>query len=181
MGECFWRLLLFLLSLLFLLFSAFVCFHSSFLFCIIALDIMQAEWDSGCYKLVQVARSGWMGSNPHSWPLHRLARAWSLQCDILVKFPSVGSEGSGRWAGKVCQLRWEGAFWSKGQFLPGRIIETRTLIREFPGGSAGSGSDIVTAVALVTALVWVRSLAQELLHAVGTAKKINQNKLVRKH
>ena len=35
----------------------------------------------------------------------------------------------------------------------------------------GSGSDIVTALALVTSVAWVGSLAQELLHAMGTAKK----------
>ena len=42
---------------------------------------------------------------------------------------------------------------------------------EFSGGTAGYGSIIVTAVARVTAVVWVCSLAQELPHAVGMAKK----------
>ena len=41
---------------------------------------------------------------------------------------------------------------------------------EFPGGSAGQGSSIVTAVALVTAVMQVQFLAWELLHALGTAK-----------
>ena len=35
----------------------------------------------------------------------------------------------------------------------------------------GSGSGIVTAVAQVAAVVWVQSLAQEFLYAVGTTKK----------
>ena len=35
----------------------------------------------------------------------------------------------------------------------------------------GYGSGIVTAVVLVTAVVCVRSLARELPHALGTAKK----------
>ena len=42
---------------------------------------------------------------------------------------------------------------------------------EFPRGTVGYGSSVVTAVALVIAVVWVRSLAQELLHAMGAAKK----------
>ena len=36
---------------------------------------------------------------------------------------------------------------------------------------AGKGSGIVTAVALVASVAKVRSLAQELLHAMGAAKK----------
>lgn len=40
------------------------------------------------------------------------------------------------------------------------------VFKEFPGGSAGKGPRIVTAVA------WVHTLAQELLHALGRAKKI---------
>ena len=42
---------------------------------------------------------------------------------------------------------------------------------EFPNGSVGSGSGIVTAGPLVTAVGWVRSLPQELPHAPGAAKK----------
>ena len=42
---------------------------------------------------------------------------------------------------------------------------------EFPGGSVGEGSGIVTTVALVTAEAWVRSLAWELPHAMKVAKK----------
>ena len=42
---------------------------------------------------------------------------------------------------------------------------------EFPRGTVGYGSSVVTAVALVIVVVWVRSLAQELLHAMGAAKK----------
>ena len=43
---------------------------------------------------------------------------------------------------------------------------------EFPGGLVGSGPGITTAaVALVTAVMWVPSLAWELLDAAGVAKK----------
>ena len=49
-------------------------------------------------------------------------------------------------------------------------------IREFPGSLASEGSGVVTAVVLVTALMWVRSLAQELPHA--KREKINQGCLV---
>ena len=50
--------------------------------------------------------------------------------------------------------------------------------KEFPGGSAGLGSSIVTPVALVIATAWVCSLALELLYATGTAKnKQINNKL----
>ena len=41
---------------------------------------------------------------------------------------------------------------------------------EFPCGSAGYGSSIVTAMAPVLAVVPVKPLAQELPHARGTAK-----------
>ena len=41
----------------------------------------------------------------------------------------------------------------------------------FPHGSASWGSGVVTAVALVTAVVQVQFLAQELPHVVGTARK----------
>ena len=41
---------------------------------------------------------------------------------------------------------------------------------EFPGDSAGLGSDVVMAVARVTAVVWVLSLALELSHGMGVAK-----------
>ena len=43
--------------------------------------------------------------------------------------------------------------------------------KEFPDGSGGLGSGAITAVALVTALARIRSLAWELLHAQGEAKK----------
>ena len=42
---------------------------------------------------------------------------------------------------------------------------------EFPGGPVGSESGVVTAVAQVTAVVQVPSLAQELPHVLGVAKK----------
>ena len=49
-------------------------------------------------------------------------------------------------------------------------------IREFPGGgSVGQGSGIVIAVAQVPAVAWVRSLAQELLHAISVANNNNNN------
>ena len=47
----------------------------------------------------------------------------------------------------------------------------KTFGMESPGGSAGSGSGIVSAVALVAAVVRVQSLAWEHSHAVGVAKK----------
>ena len=42
---------------------------------------------------------------------------------------------------------------------------------EFPSGSVGQGSGIVTAVALVTSAAVFQSLAWELPHAAGEAKK----------
>lgn len=42
---------------------------------------------------------------------------------------------------------------------------------EFPCGTAGEGSSLVTAMAQAAAVAQVASLAQELLHAKGTAKK----------
>ena len=49
---------------------------------------------------------------------------------------------------------------------------------EFPGGSAGQGSDVVTAVTLVTSVAWVQSLAQEILHAMGAGKKSHKQIVV---
>ena len=46
------------------------------------------------------------------------------------------------------------------------------MFLEFLGSSVGQGSDDATAMAQVTAVAQVRSLAQELLNAVGGAKKI---------
>ena len=43
--------------------------------------------------------------------------------------------------------------------------------REFSRGSVGCGSSIVTAVAWVTAVAKVQSLARELLHAKGHGQK----------
>ena len=43
--------------------------------------------------------------------------------------------------------------------------------QEFPGGPVVKGSGIVTAMAQVAAVVPVGSLAWELLHTVGAAKK----------
>lgn len=42
--------------------------------------------------------------------------------------------------------------------------------KEFPGGLVNKGSCIVTAVTRATAVMWVRALAWELLHATGAAK-----------
>ena len=42
---------------------------------------------------------------------------------------------------------------------------------EFPGGSAGEGPGMATAVAPVAAVVRCRHLARELLHAAGAAQK----------
>ena len=41
---------------------------------------------------------------------------------------------------------------------------------EFPGGSTGWGSSVVTAVTWVTDVARVQSLAQELSHALGADK-----------
>ena len=42
---------------------------------------------------------------------------------------------------------------------------------EFPGGSAGEESSLVTVMAWVAAVAQIRSLALELLHVGGVAKK----------
>lgn len=44
---------------------------------------------------------------------------------------------------------------------------------EFPCGAVGEGSNIVTAAAQVAAMVWVQSLARELPHSKGMAKRKN--------
>lgn len=49
-------------------------------------------------------------------------------------------------------------------------------MREFPGGTAGERSGIVTAGARAAVVVWVPSLAQELPYA---KKKRRKKKLVR--
>lgn len=43
------------------------------------------------------------------------------------------------------------------------------------GGSAGYTSSIVTAGVLVATVAWILSLAQNLLHALGTAKNKQTN------
>ena len=48
--------------------------------------------------------------------------------------------------------------------------------QEFPGGSMGEGSSVGIAVAQADAVVRVRSLAQALPHALGTAKKKKKKK-----
>ena len=60
-----------------------------------------------------------------------------------------------------------------------KLLESIRELSELPCGTAGEGSGIVTAVAQVTTAVaqvtaaaQVRSLAWELLHAIGVAKKI---------
>ena len=64
------------------------------------------------------------------------------------------------------------------KYLPKKkvILKIKYDSREFPSGSAGYGSCVVPAAAQVTAVDWVRSLAQERLHAAGTAEKIKPNK-----
>ena len=44
-------------------------------------------------------------------------------------------------------------------------------MKEFPGGIVSQGSGLVTAVAQVTAVAWVRSLALELPHAEGVEEE----------
>ena len=55
--------------------------------------------------------------------------------------------------------------------LTNGCIYTKSQKEEFPGASVGSGSGVVTAVAQVTAVAWVRSLAQEFPHGTVMAKK----------
>ena len=52
----------------------------------------------------------------------------------------------------------------------------RILFQGVPCGSAGSGSSTVTAVALVTAVARVQSLAWECLHTLGMAEKKKKKK-----
>ena len=47
----------------------------------------------------------------------------------------------------------------------------RRHFKEFPGGSVGEGSSIVTAMAWVATVAWVLSWPQELLHVAGREKK----------
>ena len=54
-------------------------------------------------------------------------------------------------------------------------ITHRKTVEECSCGSVGSGSSIVPAVALITAVAWVRSLDQELLCAADTGKKRTKN------
>ena len=73
-------------------------------------------------------------------------------------------------------------FWAGSPVTPGHLkplclsymtVWNRLIlgILEFPGGSAGYGSGVVTAVAQVAGVVWVRSLAWEHSYAASTAKK----------
>ena len=53
----------------------------------------------------------------------------------------------------------------------GKRLKKRKETWELPGGLAGKGSRVVTAVARVIAVAQVQSLARDLLHAVSAAKK----------
>lgn len=55
--------------------------------------------------------------------------------------------------------------------VPCSLLPIKNPKQEFSCGSLGEGSIVVTAVARVAALAWVQSLAWELLHATGMAKK----------
>ena len=50
--------------------------------------------------------------------------------------------------------------------------------KEFPHGSVGYESSIVTAVALVTAIARIQSLLQEPPHAKNAARKTKPNKKI---
>ena len=50
-------------------------------------------------------------------------------------------------------------------------FKIKKLVKEFPGGSEGWEFSIITDAAWVAATTWVHSLAWELIHSVGTAKK----------
>ena len=74
-------------------------------------------------------------------------------------------------------FRWDGQGGDSGQRAPevwqslhgARGRGTNQGTAGVPWGTAGSGSD-VTAVAQITAVVHIQSLAQEILHATGMAK-----------
>ena len=51
--------------------------------------------------------------------------------------------------------------------------QKKSVIVEFSCGAVGAGPSVVTAAAWVTAAAQVQSLAWELLHAVGVAKKMS--------
>ena len=53
--------------------------------------------------------------------------------------------------------------------------EKKNNNREFPCGAVGSGSCVVPAAAWVTAVVSIRSLAEEFLPAVSSTKNKNKN------
>ena len=52
-------------------------------------------------------------------------------------------------------------------------------LEKFPGGSVGLGSCGAAAMSLVTTVMCIWALAQELLHAVGVSKKKKKKKKVR--
>ena len=55
--------------------------------------------------------------------------------------------------------------------LPREIPHLKANWEEVPCGAGAWGSSVVTAVAWVTAAVWVQSLARELPHAMGAEEK----------
>ena len=57
------------------------------------------------------------------------------------------------------------------QLLKFSVLFLNIWVKEFCGGIAGYGSGIVTAVAQIAAAAWVHTLAQEIPHAAGVAKK----------
>ena len=60
---------------------------------------------------------------------------------------------------------------------PAKRIILQKQVSGVPSATAGEGSGVVTATALVTAVAWVRSLAQELPHASGVAKIIREEQI----
>ena len=60
-----------------------------------------------------------------------------------------------------------------------KILFTKREYKEFPGGLAVKGSNVVIAMAPVTAVAWLNprnSLAREFPYAMGMAKKITQKR-----
>ena len=56
------------------------------------------------------------------------------------------------------------------------MLSKKAEPREFLCGTVGYRSSIIIAMALVTTVARVRSLAQELPHAIGTTKKKKKKK-----
>lgn len=79
----------------------------------------------------------------------------------------LGAKGGERMGGE----NWGDREEEKGHLSRLDLYSIQHPFEEFPGGSMGYGSGTVAAVAWVIAVARVRSLARELLHGTGMAKK----------